>query len=59
MYVFGEGDAIMFIALFADDLLMVWKQRDVLEMVKRRLQERFEVKDLGTTTFLLGIELRR
>ena len=28
-------------------------------MVKRRLQEKFEMKDLGVATFLLGIELRR
>ena len=49
----------MFIALYVDDLLMMWMQREVLEMVKRRLHERFEVKDLGTTTFLNGIELRR
>ena len=56
---FGEGDASVFIALYVDDLLMMWMQREVLEMVKRRLHERFEVKDLGTTTFLNGIELRR
>ena len=37
VYVFGEGDARVFIALYADDLLMVWKQREVLEMVKRSL----------------------
>ena len=38
---------------------MVWKQREVLEMVKSSLQNRFEMKDLGTSIFLLGIELRR
>ena len=49
----------MFIALYVDDLLMLWKKREALELVKRRLQDRFEMKDLGTATFLLGIELRR
>lgn len=58
VYVFGEGDARMFIALCVDDLLMMWKQREVLEMVKRLLQERFEMKDLGRATFLLGIEFK-
>ena len=59
VYVFGEGDARVFIALYVDDLLMLWKKREALDSVKKRLQERFEMKDLGTATFLLGIELRR
>ena len=59
VYVFGWEDARVFIALYVDDLLMVWKRREVLEMVKRRLRQRFEMKDLGTATFLLEIELRR
>ena len=37
VYIFGEGDAKVFFALYVDDVLMVWKQREVLEMVKRRL----------------------
>ena len=32
MHVFGEGDARVFIALYVDDLLMVWKQREVLDI---------------------------
>ena len=42
-----------------DDLPTVWKRKGKLDLVKRSLNERFEMKDLGTTTFLLGIELRR
>ena len=56
VYVFGVGDGRVFIALYVDDLLMVWKRKEVLEMVKRKLQEKFEMKDLGVATFLLGIE---
>ena len=59
VYVFSEGDTKVFIALYMDVLLMVWKGGEVLEMVKRSLQERYEMKDLGTATFLLGVELRR
>ena len=32
VHVFGEGDARVFIALYVDDLLMVWKQREVLDI---------------------------
>ena len=59
VYVFGEGDERVFIALYVDDLLMVWKSREALDHVKGKLQEKFDMKDLGVATFLLGIELRR
>ena len=37
----------------------MWKIREVLDHVKRKLQEKFDMKDLGVATFFLGIELRR
>ena len=49
----------MFIALYVDDLLMVWKSRKVLDLVKETLQQKFDIIDLGVATFLLGMELRR
>ena len=34
VYVVGVGDGRVFIALYVDDLLMVWKRREVLEKVE-------------------------
>ena len=31
----------------------------MLDLVKEKLQEKFDMKDLGVAIFLLGIELRR
>ena len=59
VYVFGTGDGRVFIALYVDDLLIMWKSMPVLKQVKEQLQKRFKMKDLGTAIFLLGIELRR
>ena len=59
VYVFGEGDERVFISLYVDDVLMVWKSREALDHIKGNLQEKFDMKDLGVATFLLGIELRR
>lgn len=55
------GDGRVFIALYVDDMLMAWKQREVLSTftVKNSLQDIFEMKDLGTATFLLRMESRR
>ena len=54
VYVFGEGDGRLFIALYVDDLLIVWKIREALDHVKGKLKGKFDMKDLGTETFLLG-----
>ena len=35
VYVFGEGDGRVFIALYVVDLLMLWKRREALDMVTR------------------------
>ena len=37
VYVYGMGDERVFIALYVDDLLMVWKNRKVLDLVKENL----------------------
>ena len=55
VYVFGVGDGGVFIAHYVDDLIMMWKIREVLDHVKSKLQEKFDMKDLGVATFLLGI----
>ena len=44
--VFGEGDARVFLTLYVDILLVVWKQREFFELVMRQLRERFKMKDL-------------
>ena len=59
VYVYGMGDERVFIAHYVDDLLLVRKSRKVLDLVKEKLQKKFDMKDLGVATFLLGIELRR
>lgn len=52
VYAFGEGDERVFIALYVDDLLMVLKSREALDHVKGKLQEKFDMKDLGVANFL-------
>ena len=59
VYVVGEGDERVFISLYVDDLLMMWKERERLEEVKRVLAANFKLRDLGSSTFLLGIGITR
>ena len=59
IYVVGEGDAKIFLALYVDDLLIVWSSKESLDEVKERLKDNFKMKDMGSAHFLLGVEIRR
>ena len=59
IYVVGEGDERVFLALYVDDLLIVWSSQDSLMEVKERLKLHFKMKDMGSAHFLFGVEIRR
>ena len=59
IYVKGEGENNFFLALYVDDLLLVWGDKDSLLSVKGSLSEHFKMKDLGLGLYLLGLEIRR
>ena len=59
IYVKGEGEDAVYIALYVDDLFLVGVKLGNIEEVKRGLSAEFKMKDLGEAKFLLGIEIRR
>ena len=59
IYMKGEGEGAVFIALYVDDLLLVGRSLDRIKEVKLGLHSEFKMKDLGEATFLLGIEISR
>ena len=54
----GGGENI-FLALYVDDLLIVWSSKESLTEVKERLKDHFKMKDMGSAHFLFGVEIRR
>ena len=59
IYVKGEGEEAVYIALYVDDLFMVGMKLANIEVVKQGLGREFKMKDLREARFLLGIEIRR
>ena len=59
IYMKGDGDSAIYIALHVDDLFLVGEMLEEIEKVKAGLSTEFKMKDLGEATFLLGIEIRR
>ena len=59
VYVKRDGDTVMFLLVYVDDLLLVSSDAGQLESVKAALQGRFEMKDMGEAEFILGVQIRR
>jgi hypothetical protein len=59
VYVLRDGDAMMFVALYVDDLLLLSNSSAKLSMLKQDLAKKFEMKDMGEAHFILGIEIDR
>ena len=59
IYVKGEGEDAVYIALYVDDLFLLGRKLGRIQEVKDGLSSQFKMKDLGEAKFLLGIEIRR
>ena len=57
IYVKGEGENKKNLALYVDDLLLVWGSKESLKSVKESLSEHFKMEDLGSAKYLLGVNI--
>ncbi|KAM2674254.1 hypothetical protein EV2_015471 [Malus domestica] len=53
------GDAVVFLVLYVDDILLFGNDTAVLSSVKVWLSKTFHMKDLGDASYVLGINLYR
>jgi hypothetical protein len=54
-----EGGCFIYVALHADDMLLIGNNMDAIKEVKKQLSSKFDMEDIGATNFLLGIEIKR
>ena len=59
LYIKREGDDIMLLALYVDDLIPASNSKTMLHKEKEALRKRFEMKDLGEVHYCLGIQGER
>ena len=49
----------IYLVLYVDDILLATNDIDMLHETKRFLSKKFEMKDLGDASFVLGIQIHR
>ena len=54
-----EGNAVVFLVLYVDDILLIGNNVKVLSTVRVWLSKQFEMKDLGEAGHILGIKVIR
>ena len=59
LYVRKSSEGLLIIALYVDDLLIVGDSKTEIATLKGELSKRFEMKDLGSASTMLGVEITR
>ena len=55
----ASGSLLVFLFLYADNILLIRNNIQMLETVKSSLRKSFSMKDLGEATYILGIKIYR
>jgi hypothetical protein len=59
IYAKFRNEKFIFLILYVDDILLVSSDVSLLLEIKRFLSSNFDMKDLGETSFVLGIKIHR
>jgi hypothetical protein len=53
------GDHLIYLVLYVDDILLIGNNKEIIQDVKTQLSSKFDMKDLGASNFILGMEIKR
>jgi hypothetical protein len=53
------GDRLIYLILYVDDMSLIGNDKEIIQDVKNQLSSKFDMKDLGTADFILGMEIKR
>ena len=53
------GDCVIYLVLYVDDMLLVGNDKEIIQDLKTHLSFKFDMKDLGATNYILGMEIKR
>jgi hypothetical protein len=53
------GDNLIYLVLYVDDMLLIGNNKEITQDVKNQLSSKFDMKYLGASNFILGMEIKR
>ena len=59
LYIKRRGKSILVVLLWVDDLIICGNDRKAIDWFKKAISERFNMKDLGDLSWILGMEIQR
>jgi hypothetical protein len=59
LYIKQTSSYLLIVIIYVDDLIMLSSDKDVMQGLKHKLQEEFDIKDLGELHFFLGVQMER
>lgn len=59
LFIFNNGGIHMYMLIYVDDIIIVRSSSSATEKLLLQLQEAFAVKDLGSLSYFLGIEVNK
>ena len=57
VYTKREGNEVLIVGVYVDDLLITGTSIDIISKFKKQMKEKFEMSDLGKLAYYLGIEV--
>jgi hypothetical protein len=54
-----EGGCFIYVSLYVDDMLLIGNSMNTIKEGKKKLSSSFNMKDIGATNFILGMEIKR
>jgi hypothetical protein len=53
------GDDLIYLVLYVDEMLLIGKNKKIIQDVKNQLSSEFDMKDFDASNFILGMEIKR
>ena len=53
------SDRVIYLVLHVDDMLLFGNDKEIIQDLKTQLSSKFDMKDLGATNYILGMEIKR
>ena len=53
------GNRVIYLVLYVDDMLLVGNDKEIIQDLKTKLSSKFDMKDLGSANYILGMEIKR